>query len=73
MTDSNHTTRAPVPNDTDWLGRTCLGSTCLEWSADGELTSMDLILVLERLARVDQHVAALCRTDLEGKPCPSIS
>jgi hypothetical protein len=34
---------------------------------------MDLILVLERLARVDQHVAALCRTDLEGKPCPSIS
>ena len=37
----------------------CLGRTCMKWGADGELTALDLHLVLERLARVDQEVAAL--------------
>ncbi len=27
----------------------CLGSTCLKWAADGNLTALDLDLVLERL------------------------
>jgi len=37
----------------------CLGRTCLKWSADGELTALDLQLVLERLARVDQQISSL--------------
>jgi hypothetical protein len=52
---------------------TCLGRTCLKWSADGELTSLDLLLVLERLAQVDQEVSGL-RTDTpDCQPCPSIN
>ena len=35
----------------------CLGSTCLQWGADGDLTALDLGLVLERLALVDQDLA----------------
>lgn len=31
----------------------CLTRTCLKWTADGELTPLDLKLVLERLAAVD--------------------
>jgi len=37
----------------------CLGRTCLQWGADGDLTALDLELVMERLAQVDQEVAAL--------------
>lgn len=39
----------------------CLGRTCLQWGADGELTALDLSLVLARLAQVDQEVSALVR------------
>jgi hypothetical protein len=52
---------------------TCLGRTCLKWGADGELTAPDLDLVLERLAQVDQDVAALRQGTLDPQPCPSIS
>ena len=51
----------------------CLGRTCLKWSADGELTSVDLLLVLERLAQVDQEVTGLRTGSLDCQPCPSIS
>jgi len=46
MKDSSHTaiTSAPVP--TDWPDSTCLGRTCLKWGSDGELTTVDLLLVL---------------------------
>lgn len=37
----------------------CLGRTCLKWGHDGELTSVDLSLVLERLARVDRDLMML--------------
>jgi hypothetical protein len=57
---------APVAAD-------CLGRTCLKWSADGELTSIDLLLVLERLAQVDQQVSGLCLDSLDSQPCASIS
>jgi hypothetical protein len=57
---------APVAAD-------CLGRTCLQWSADGELTSIDLLLVLERLAQVDQQVSSLCLDSLDSQPCASIS
>ncbi|MEB3297139.1 MAG: hypothetical protein VKL23_06355 [Cyanobacteriota bacterium] len=52
---------------------TCLGRTCLKWSSDGELTSLDLLLVLERLAQVDQEVSALRTDSSDCQPCPSIS
>lgn len=37
----------------------CLGRTCLKWGADGELTALDLSLVLERLSQVDGEFAVL--------------
>lgn len=51
----------------------CLGRTCLKWGADGELTPMDLLLVLERLAQVDQQLSDLHTDSLDGQPCPSAS
>jgi hypothetical protein len=51
----------------------CLGRTCLKWGVDGGLTSLDLELVLQRLAQVDQDVAALRQETLDRDPCPSIS
>lgn len=42
---------------------TCLGRTCMKWSADGELTALDVQLVLERLVAVD---AALGRALADG-------
>ncbi|MGB5136628.1 MAG: hypothetical protein WBN89_15800 [Prochlorococcaceae cyanobacterium] len=53
----------------------CMGRTCLKWGVDGELTALDLDLdlVLERLAQVDQDVAALRQGTLDREPCPSIS
>lgn len=49
------------------------GRTCLKWGVDGGLTSLDLELVLQRLAQVDQDVAALRQETLDRDPCPSIS
>jgi len=40
---------------------------------DGELSALDLALVMERLAQVDQDVAALRQGSLDREPCPSIS
>ena len=51
----------------------CLRLTCLKWRTDGELSALDLRLVIERLARVDRHVAALWGSNLDLEPCPSIS
>lgn len=54
MTDSN----GPIgPSN-------CLGRTCLKWAEDGELTALDLGLILERLARVDEELAAQQRQEL---------
>jgi hypothetical protein len=49
MTDSIKT---PIADD-------CLGRTCLKWGSDGELTALDLCLVMERLAQVDPEMAVL--------------
>lgn len=62
MTDSTHPNG---PSD-------CLGSTCLKWGADGELTALDLSQIMERLAQVDQQVAALYQGTPDGQSCPSI-
>ncbi len=37
---------------------TCLGRTCMKWSADGELTALDVQLVLERLVAVDAALSS---------------
>ena len=63
MTDSTHT--PSISN--------CLGRTCLKWGADGELTDLDLNLVMARLAQVDKDVAALYQKTLDQRPSPSIS
>jgi hypothetical protein len=67
MTDSTHLPGAPVA-----AGTSCLGRTCLKWGADGELTSQDLQLVMERLAKVDREVTALYGECHTSQPCPSI-
>ncbi|QVL52268.1 MAG: hypothetical protein KFB97_12595 [Cyanobium sp. M30B3] len=51
----------------------CLGRTCLQWGRDGELASVDLELVLERLAQVDQDLAAERQRTLGSCPWASIS
>jgi hypothetical protein len=52
-------------------GCSCLGRTCLQWSRDGELASGDLELVWERLAQVDQGMAAERKRSLSAHPYPS--
>lgn len=51
----------------------CLGRTCLKWGSDGELASLDMQRVLERLAQVDQDLAAALQPTSDRRPCPSIS
>lgn len=73
MTGSLQTTTAATIAS-DWqLSSTCLGRTCMKWSSDGELTALDLCLVLERLAKVDQEVTGLRQESLSPQPCPSMS
>jgi hypothetical protein len=62
-----------MQTSTHLQGGTCLGRTCLKWRHDGELTRGDLELVLERLAQVDQDMAAERQHTLSRQPCPSIS
>ena len=45
--------------DSSQLNSRFFGCTCLKWSAEGELTSGDMLLVLESLARVDRQLATL--------------
>jgi hypothetical protein len=63
MTDSTH---PEGPSN-------CLGRTCLKWGTDGELTALDLSLVMERLAQVDEEVAALSQDTPDCQPCVSRS
>ncbi len=51
----------------------CLGRTCLKWQPNGELTALDLQLVLERLALVDQDANVLVDRACEPLPCPLTS
>ena len=73
MTDSIKAPSLPASVTTDWLSSTCMGRTCLKWSADGELTALDLGLVLRRLAQVDLEVKVLHQWSLSAQTCPSIS
>lgn len=58
--------RSSVLNRSD----SCLGRTCLKWSQNGELTALDLQLVLDRLCQVDDVASALLESSpLEGQSC----
>lgn len=46
----------------------CLGRTCLKWGSDGELSPLDLALVMGRLAEVDQEVSVLPQHNPELTP-----
>ncbi len=37
-------------------GGSCLGRTCMKWTADGELTDIDFQLILQRLREVDTQL-----------------
>lgn len=37
----------------------CMGFTCLKWSASGELSELDRALVLRRLAQADPQLLQL--------------
>lgn len=67
-----HTARRSALTDSNGSisHRSCLGLTCLEWKANGELSALDLRLVMDRLARVDRHVAALCQSNGGYEPLP---
>ena len=41
----------------------CLGRTCLAWQADGELSSTDVQLILERLCQVDAQACQALHDD----------
>lgn len=49
--------------------QTCLGSTCMKWAPSGELSDVDLNMILEKLARVDPNLSG--SKDAEGLSCSS--
>jgi len=51
-------TAIPHPNNTNRpaAAGSCLGFTCLKWSASGELSELDRSLVLQRLAQADPQL-----------------
>jgi len=51
MTDSSLPLPGAAPRDSG-----CLGRTCLHWQEDGELSTIDLAMVLSRLAEVDDEL-----------------
>ncbi|MFM8524777.1 MAG: hypothetical protein ACKOCM_04055 [Cyanobacteriota bacterium] len=72
MTDSTGATGTKAASTASPAVSDCLGRTCLKWSADGELTALDLSLVMERLAQVDQDVMALRDNSLDAMAWASI-
>ena len=50
-------TTIPPANSPKWPApASCLGFTCLKWSASGELSELDRDLVLRRLAQADPQL-----------------
>jgi hypothetical protein len=48
---------------------TCLGRTCMKWSPDGDLSPLDLALVMARLTQVDQELTVLPQHSVMVKAC----
>ena len=68
MKDSSEPLNVAAPPASD-----CLGRTCLKWRADGELTAIDLSLVLARLAEVDEEWTGPQQDTYSPLPCFSTS
>jgi hypothetical protein len=68
MTDSSEPRPTTAP-----IARNCLGRTCLKWREDGELTAIDLGLVLAQLAQVDQQLTGTPQEIRQNLPCQSMS
>ena len=43
----------------------CMGSTCMKWTSNGELSDVDLTLIMERLAVVDANLSVMDTCSLE--------
>ncbi len=43
----------------------CIGSTCMKWTCNGELSDVDLTLIMERLAVVDANLSVMDACSLE--------
>ena len=43
-------------------------TTCLKWTRSGELTNVDLLNILERLAAVDANMAVMDHCHLDEQP-----
>jgi hypothetical protein len=46
----------------------CIGSTCMKWSANGELSTLDLALIMERLSAVDANLSVMDACSLQDNP-----
>jgi hypothetical protein len=44
---------------------TCLGSSCMKWGADGELSAIDLQSILQRLSAVDEQASTLMNCPID--------
>lgn len=51
----------------------CLGRTCMKWTASGELSTLDLQGVLQRLAQVDVEASGLLDSCSYGQNCSTPS
>ena len=58
-------TSKPGPSHAHTAAEACLGRTCLQWRADGELAETDASLIRSRLRAVDPALAALSGADLD--------
>ena len=49
----------------------CLGSSCMKWGADGELSPNDLQSILERLGAVDNQASGLMNCAIDHCDSPA--
>jgi hypothetical protein len=53
---NTHSTPVSVVPTQHEASGSCLGRTCMKWTADGELTDIDFQLILQRLREVDAEM-----------------
>ena len=49
----------------------CLGSSCMKWGVDGELSPNDLQSILERLSAVDNQASGLMNCAIDHCDSPA--
>jgi hypothetical protein len=53
---NTHSTPVSVVPTQHEASGSCLGRTCMKWTADGELSDIDFQLILQRLRDVDAQL-----------------